>query len=110
MFTFHPKTPNKACPGEIARDFAPDPWESTKDRLVGLPQCGVRVFRPFAWLEVGSCSLAESASRPSATARRASPRPHKERGAGRKPLGGAMSIEKDFIEGTTKGCTQHVET
>jgi hypothetical protein len=60
---------------------APDPWENAKDRLLGLPFRGVRVFRQFAWLEVDSVKMA--LPRPAHTQV-----PRKARGAGRKPLAG----------------------
>jgi hypothetical protein len=39
---------------------SPDPWESIRAIVVGLPLRGVRVFEQFVWLEVGSGKMALS--------------------------------------------------
>ena len=45
---------------------APDPRTNTGVVMVGLPLRGVRVFRHFAWLEVGSVKNGVVSSRPPA--------------------------------------------
>ena len=44
---------NEALPGN-----APDPWESTRIIVVGLPLRSRRVVKRLSWLEVGSVKMA----------------------------------------------------